>query len=70
MAHTGLLCAQIEQVLRRGGDLNGNPLRDLQTEAGELIDLVRVVGEQAEGFGPQVPENLVCGKILLLSLSP
>ena len=64
MAHPLLLGPQIEQSLCSSGQLNGHPLRDLEAEVGELIDLVRVVGQKPHGLYSQVPEDLSAGPVL------
>ena len=58
VAHFLLLGLEVEQIVGGGGHLNGDPFLNRHAEVRQLVDLVRVVGEQAEGFGPQVPENL------------
>ena len=64
MSHPLLLGAQVKQILRRGGHLDGHPLHDLQPEVRELVDLVRIVGEKPHGLHPQVPEDLGSGPVL------
>ena len=58
VAHAVLLGLQIEQVVLGGLHLDGDPLHDLQSVVGKLIDLVRVVGQQPQGPGPQIVEDL------------
>ena len=64
VAHFFTLGPQIEVIVLLRGDFDGYPLGDLQTKAGQAVDLVRVVGEQPQLFHPQVPEDLGSDPVL------
>ena len=59
-----LLGLQIEAVFLGGLHLDGYPLHDGQAEIGELVHLVRVVGEQAHGLHTQIAEDLGADVVL------
>ena len=66
MPHFHLLGLQVEGVVGIGFDLDRHALSDLQTEFLELIDLVRVVGQDPHGLDAQFAQDLCADKILAL----
>ena len=55
MSHAFLLCFQVKDVMVRCLDLDGDPFRDLHAETGQLVDLIRIIGEQPQGLYPEIP---------------
>ena len=68
VAHALLLGLEIEEIVVGGLDLDGDPLGDLHAELGELVDLVRVVGQKAQALHAQRAEDL--GADVVLPLVP
>src|SRR5580693_8829658 len=64
MAHALPLRAQIGDVLRVGGSLQGDPLGDVETEALEAPVLDRIVGHEAHGGDPEVHKHLGADAVL------
>ena len=66
MSHPNLLGSQIEQVICGSAHLNGHPLCDLHAVLGQLVHLVRVVGQQPQALYTQLPQDLRAGVIFSL----
>lgn len=58
MTHFVLFGLQIEKVLFGGGHLDRHPLRNFHSEVREIINLLRVVGQQPQCFCTKLTQNL------------
>jgi hypothetical protein len=64
VAHLVALRAEVGAVVVGGGDLDGELLDDLEAVAGDGVDLLGVVGEEAHLADAEVEEDLRAGAVL------
>lgn len=58
MTHLFLLRFQVEAVVVGRRHLNRHTIGDFETELGELIDLIGVIGQKAHGLHAQIAQDL------------
>ena len=64
MAHLFLLRFQVEAVMVGRRHLNRHTIGDFETELGELINLIGVIGQKTHGLHAQIAQDLRADEVL------
>ena len=64
MSHSCLFGLEVESIIGIGFNLNRNTLGDLQAEFLELVDLVRIIGQDAHSLDTELAQNLRTDEVL------